>query len=160
MAKSNRWQKALTVLSRGGVFSAEDLCKEMQYNSVYRVSSIVLDTKIFAGAVIKTVRSGRKVTGYQLVNVDEMKKLVSDKGFVSLTSKSVAKQTATVAKVAKVVAVKSAKVPKSPKQSKAPSVEMPTKVKTIAPVDVLDMIDTGVADFEDREYASQYVKGM
>lgn len=157
MAKSNRWQKALTVLSRGGVFSAEDLCKEMQYNSVYRVSSIVLDTKIFAGAVIKTVRSGRKVTGYQLVNVDEMKKLVSDKGFVSLTSKSVAKQTATVAKV---VAVKSAKVPKSPKQSKAPSVEMPTKVKTIAPVDVLDMIDTGVADFEDREYASQYVRGM
>jgi hypothetical protein len=82
--KANRWQRALTILARGGVFSSEQLCKEMNYESLYRVSSVVLDTKIYAGAVIKTVRNGRKVTGYELVNVNEMKELIKNKGFDTL----------------------------------------------------------------------------
>ena len=142
MAKANRWQKALTVMVRGGVISPEDLCKEMQYDSVYRVSAVVLDTKIYAGAVVKPHRDGRKVIGYELINIDEMVKFLGDKG---ITSTGV---------------VKTPKASKSKKTAVAPVVaqEADPIVKS-GPVDVLDEIDTSITDFEDREFAEGFVEG-
>ena len=141
MAKSNRWQKALVVLSRGGIFTAEELCKEMQYESVYRVSAVVLDTKIFAGAVVKPVRQGRKVVGYELVNVDEMRKFISDNGIGGTSAAKTPKAKATKQAVAPVVAQEADPVVKS------------------GPVDVLDEIDTDITDFEDREFAEGFIEG-
>jgi len=100
MAKSNRWQKAIVVLTQGGVFSAEKLCEEMEYDCVYRVSNVLLDTKIFAGAVIKSVRDGRKVVGYELVNIDEMKQLIASGAFAASATKAVAKPKTTTVKTA------------------------------------------------------------
>lgn len=167
MAKSNRWQKAVIVLSQGGVFSAEKLCKEMGYDCVYRVSNVLLDTKIFAGAIIKSVRDGRKVVGYELVNIDEMKQLIASGVFAASATKAVAKpKTATV----KTAVAKTAKATKPVKAKKVTPVPvragdsldgiMSAMAKSSAkkPVNLLDEIDTDVADFEDRQFAEAYIR--
>ena len=167
MAKSNRWQKAIVVLSQGGVFSAEKLCEEMQYDSVYRVSNVLLDTKIFAGAIIKSVRDGRKVVGYELVNIDEMKQLIASGAFASSATKAVAKPKTTTVKT---VVAKTAKATKPVKAKKVTPVTMPAgdsldgimnamaKSSAKKPVNLLDEIDTDVEDFEDRQFAEAYIR--
>ena len=164
MAKSNRRQKAIIVLSQGGVFSAEKLCKEMGYDCVYRVSNVLLDTKIFAGAIIKSVRDGRKVVGYELVNIDEMKQLIASGVFAASATKAVAKpKTATV----KTAVAKTAKPVKAKKVTPVPvragdSLDgiMSAMAKSSAkkPVNLLDEIDTDVEDFEDRQFAEAYIR--
>ena len=164
MAKSNRWQKAIVVLSQGGVFSAEKLCEEMQYDSVYRVSNVLLDTKIFAGAIIKSVRDGRKVVGYELVNIDEMKQLIASGAFSATATKAVAKPKTTTVKTA---VAKTAKPVKAKKVTPVPvragdSLDgiMSAMAKSSAkkPVNLLDEIDTDVEDFEDRAFAEAYIR--
>jgi hypothetical protein len=164
MAKSNRWQKAIIVLSQGGVFSAEKLCKEMGYDCVYRVSNVLLDTKIFAGAIIKSVRDGRKVVGYELVNIDEMKQLIASGAFSATATKAVAKPKTTTVKTA---VTKTAKPVKAKKVTPVPvragdSLDgiMSAMAKSSAkkPVNLLDEIDTDVEDFEDRQFAEAYIR--
>ena len=163
MAKSNRWQKAIVVLSQGGVFSAEKLCEEMQYDSVYRVSNVLLDTKIFAGAIIKSVRDGRKVVGYELVNIDEMKQLIASGAFSATATKAVAKPKTTTVKTA---VTKTAKPVKAKKVTPVPvragdSLDgiMSAMAKSAKkPVNLLDEIDTDVEDFEDRQFAEAYIR--
>ena len=167
MAKSNRWQKAIVVLSQGGVFSAEKLCEEMEYDCVYRVSNVLLDTKIFAGAVIKSVRDGRKVVGYELVNIDEMKQLIASGAFAASATKAVAKPKTTTVKTAVAKTAKAAKPVKAKKVTPVPvragdSLDgiMSAMAKSSAkkPVNLLDEIDTDVADFEDRQFAEAYIR--
>ena len=167
MAKSNRWQKAIIVLSQGGVFSAEKLCKEMGYDCVYRVSNVLLDTKIFAGAVIKSVRDGRKVVGYELVNIDEMKQLIASGVFAASATKAVAKPKTTTVKTAVAKTAKAAKPVKAKKVTPVPvragdSLDgiMSAMAKSSAkkPVNLLDEIDTDVEDFEDRQFAEAYIR--
>jgi len=164
MAKSNRWQKAIVVLTQGGVFSAEKLCEEMEYDCVYRVSNVLLDTKIFAGAVIKSVRDGRKVVGYELVNIDEMKQLIASGAFAASATKAVAKPKTTTVKTA---VAKTAKPVKAKKVTPVPvragdSLDgiMSAMAKSSAkkPVNLLDEIDTDVEDFEDRQFAEAYIR--
>jgi hypothetical protein len=164
MSKSNRWQKAIVVLSQGGVFSAEKLCEEMEYDCVYRVSNVLLDTKIFAGAIIKSVRDGRKVVGYELVNIDEMKQLIASGAFASSATKAVAKPKTTTVKTA---VTKAAKPVKAKKVTPVPvragdSLDgiMSAMAKSSAkkPVNLLDEIDTDVEDFEDRQFAEAYIR--
>jgi len=164
MAKSNRWQKAIVVLSQGGVFSAEKLCEEMEYDCVYRVSNVLLDTKIFAGAIIKSVRDGRKVVGYELVNIDEMKQLIASGAFASSATKAVAKPKTTtvktpVAKTAKPVkAKKVTPVPVRAGDSLDGIMSAMAKSSAKKPVNLLDEIDTDVEDFEDRQFAEAYIR--
>ena len=167
MAKSNRWQKAIIVLSQGGVFSAEKLCKEMGYDCVYRVSNVLLDTKIFAGAIIKSVRDGRKVVGYELVNIDEMKQLIASGAFSATATKAVAKPKTTTVKTAVAKTAKTTKPVKAKKVTPVPvragdSLDgiMSAMAKSSAkkPVNLLDEIDTDVEDFEDRQFAEAYIR--
>ena len=167
MAKSNRWQKAIVVLTQGGVFSAEKLCEEMEYDCVYRVSNVLLDTKIFAGAIIKSVRDGRKVVGYELVNIDEMKQLIASGAFAASATKAVAKPKTTTVKTAVAKTAKAAKPVKAKKVTPVPvragdSLDgiMSAMAKSSAkkPVNLLDEIDTDVEDFEDRQFAQAYIR--
>ena len=167
MSKSNRWQKAIVVLTQGGVFSAGQLCEAMEYDCVYRVSNVLLDTKIFAGAVIKSVRDGRKVVGYELVNIDEMKQLIASGAFASSATKAVAKPKTTTVKTAVAKTAKAAKPVKAKKVTPVPvragdSLDgiMSAMAKSSAkkPVNLLDEIDTDVADFEDRQFAEAYIR--
>jgi hypothetical protein len=149
MAKSPRTcdRLLMVLVNRKGAVSESDIAAEMQYDSMYRISTEFWRLKK-RGAVIKTVRDGRKVAGYELVNVDEMKTYLNGKGFASFTPTKVAK-TATSKAPAKSAAAKTVK---------APVVEK-TAAATVVPVDVLDEIDTDITDFEDRTFAEDVVSG-
>jgi hypothetical protein len=159
MAKTPRTcdRLLMVLVNRKGAVTEADIASEMQYDSMYRISTEFWRLKK-RGAVIKTVRDGRKVTGYELVNVAEMKSYLSDKGFASFTPAK-APKTAT----AKVATVKPAKAPAKPKAEKTVKVKVnPTAQVALgaAPVvDVLDAIDTNITDFEDREFAQDFAEG-
>lgn len=162
MAKApTRFDRALIVLTKGGVFTAEQICQEMNYDAAYRISAVILDAKLAAGAVIKTVRDGRKVTGYELVNVDEMKSYLNGKGFASFAPTKVSKSTKApkVVAPAKTAKVKAQKAPAKTKVAKAPVAVNEVESSKPAIVDVLDEIDTSITDFEDREFAQGFAEG-
>lgn len=78
-----RWERLLMVLANGGVISKEQIGATMQYDAVYRLSTEMWWLKK-QGAVVKTHKTGREVTGYELVNVKEMIKVLKDRGFAPL----------------------------------------------------------------------------
>lgn len=72
--KLKPFQKLLTVMISGKQVSKEQietlLGKEIQ---MYRISTYMWHIKTNANGIIKVVKDGRKVSGYQLVNVAEVK---------------------------------------------------------------------------------------
>jgi len=90
--KLKPFQKLLTVMISGKEVSKEQietlLGKEIQ---MYRISTYMWHIKTNANGIIKVVKDGRKVTGYQLVNVAEVKDYmkrvgVLDAGFVPVSA--------------------------------------------------------------------------
>ena len=72
--KLKPFQKLLTVMISGKEVSKEQidalLGKEIQ---MYRISTYMWHIKTNANGIIKVVKDGRKVSGYQLINVAEVK---------------------------------------------------------------------------------------
>ena len=118
-----------------------------------RLSTYLWEIKKNTGFAVRSNRDGRTVVSYELVGAG----------------------TAPVAKPAKVKAVKTAKAPvvKATKPVKAKKVTpvpvragdsldgiMSAMAKSSAkkPVNLLDEIDTDVADFEDRQFAEAYIR--
>ena len=91
-----RWERLLMVLANGGVISKEQIGATMQYDAVYRLSTEMWWLKK-QGAVVKTHKTGREVSGYELVNVKEMIKLLKDRGFAPLELVAVKSKPAKVA---------------------------------------------------------------
>ena len=118
-----------------------------------RLSTYLWEIKKNTGFAVRANRDGRTVVSYELVGAG----------------------TAPVAKPAKVKAVKAVKAPvvkaaKPMKAKKVTPVTMPAgdslegimnamaKSSAKKPVNLLDEIDTDVADFEDREFAEAYIR--
>lgn len=118
-----------------------------------RLSTYLWEIKKNTGFAVRANRDGRTVVSYELVGAG----------------------TAPVVKAAKVKAVKTAKAPvvKATKPVKAKKVTpvpvragdsldgiMSAMAKSSAkkPVNLLDEIDTDVADFEDRQFAEAYIR--
>lgn len=122
----------------------------------YKLSAYVLYAKIDYGAVIRPIRDGRSVVAYEM----------TDAGTGVKTRPVKVKAVSAPPKVAK--APKAPKVAKAPKIAKAPKA---TK-KMIAPspdiesmrndriVDILDEMDTSTEEFEDREFAADYIRSL
>ena len=91
-----RWERLLMVLANGGVISKEQIGATMQYDAVYRLSTEMWWLKK-QGAVVKTHKTGREVSGYELVNVKEMIKVLKDRGFAPLPLVAVKSKPAKVA---------------------------------------------------------------
>ena len=118
-----------------------------------RLSTYLWEIKKNTGFAVRANRDGRTVVSYELVGAG----------------------TAPVAKPAKVKAVKTAKAPVA-KATKPVKVKKATPVPVLAgdsldgimnamakssakkPVNLLDEIDTDVADFEDRQFAEAYIR--
>lgn len=101
-----------------------------------RLSTYLWEIKKNTGFAVKSNRDGRTVVSYELVGSG-------------------------TAPVAKPATTKVAKA-KAPKATKAKAVAAPVVTEAILNdkiVDVLDEMDTQIVDFEDREFASSYVKG-
>jgi hypothetical protein len=82
-AKLKPFEKVLNVLISGKVTSKEELDallgKEIM---MYRISTYMWHIKTIANGIIRVAKDGRKVTGYQLVNVAESKKYLEDNGLL------------------------------------------------------------------------------
>jgi hypothetical protein len=101
-----------------------------------RLSTYLWEIKKNTGFAVKSNRDGRTVVSYELIGSG---------------SAPVAKPATT--KVAK------AKAPKATKAKAVAASVAPVAVSDDKIVDVLDEMDTNIVDFEDREFASSYVKG-
>jgi len=75
------FQKLLTVMISGKPVTLEEidtlLGKEIY---MYRISTYMWHIKTFAGGVVKTIKDGRKVTAYQIMNVKEVKEYMKTAG--------------------------------------------------------------------------------
>ena len=90
--KLKPFQKLLTVMISGKEVSKDEietlLGKEIQ---MYRISTYMWHIKTNANGIIKVVKDGRKVSGYQLVNVAEVKDYMKRVGVLDAGFTPVAK---------------------------------------------------------------------
>ena len=90
--KLKPFQKLLTVMISGKEVSKDEietlLGKEIQ---MYRISTYMWHIKTNANGIIKVVKDGRKVSGYQLVNVAEVKDYMKRAGVLDAGFTPVAK---------------------------------------------------------------------
>lgn len=107
--KPVRWERLLMVLANGGVVTLDQIQKTMEYDAMYRIGAELLNMK-YRGAVIKAHKDGRKVVGYELMNVTQMMPYLTDRGFniipiVDISIKNLGDLKAKTASVAEVVEV-------------------------------------------------------
>ncbi len=77
------WEKILMVLVNGGTITKEQIEQTIGYKHMYRISTELWKIKTRNG-VIKTIKDGRKTVGYELINVKDMMKILSNRGFTPL----------------------------------------------------------------------------
>ena len=81
--KPIRKERLLQVLTNGGVITKRQIELTMKYQAMYRIPTELWKLKKM-GAIVKSHKDGRKVVGYELLNVAEMTKLLSSLGFATL----------------------------------------------------------------------------
>jgi len=138
-----RWERLLMVLANGGIISKEQIGATMQYDAMYRISTEMWWLKV-QGAVVKTHKTGRTVSGYELVNVKEMLKVLKDRGFAPLDLVAVKAKPvkAVVAKVTKPKAkTVKAKPVKSMDELKTQATEVTEQVTEISTDDVVEITE-------------------
>lgn len=112
------FQKLLTVMISGKPVSLEEmdalLGKEIY---MYRISTYMWHIKTMANGVVKSIKDGRRVTGYQLVNVKEVKEYMNRAGITASNFQpgSVEKKPS-ISKLADLAATKISKPTKSKKK--------------------------------------------
>jgi len=116
-----------------------------------RLSTYLWEIKKNTGFAVRANRDGRTVVSYELVG--------SGTAPVAKPAKVQAVK-APVAKVAKPTKAKTVKAPAAPAGDSLDSIMNAMAKSSKKPVDLLDEIDTTTEDFEDRAYASEYVKTM
>ena len=84
--KLKPFQKLLTIMVSGKEVSIKEidtlLGKEIY---MYRLSTYMWHIKTTANGIVKSIKDGRKVTAYQLCNVDEVKKYMDRVGVTKAT---------------------------------------------------------------------------
>lgn len=83
---SKSWERLLTLMVNGGPFTKEMITDSIDYDYMYRLSSLIFEIKLHGGTV-KVVKDGRKVVSYELVNIDTMMKYLTKRGFVPMQVK-------------------------------------------------------------------------
>ena len=83
------WEKLLVTMISGKEISKEEVAATMSNElEVYRLSTYIWCIKAIGGGVIKAFKDGRKVTAYQLMNVDEMTKYLVKRGISTTVAKA------------------------------------------------------------------------
>ena len=84
--KLKPFQKLLTLMISGNAVSKDEidtlLGKEIY---MYRISTYMWHIKTIANGIIRINKEGRKVTSYQLVNVEEVKEYMKRAGVLNTT---------------------------------------------------------------------------
>ena len=160
MSKNLQYVRVLELLqSAKGPVKVSDV-KALDGIVPTRLSTYLWEIKKNTGFAVKSNRDGRAVVSYELVGsgivpspkVVQVSKVATTKTTTKATTKATAKPApAKVTKVAKAKTIAS-----EMQDDVLPTAKM---AKNANVFDALDEIDT-TADFEDRAYASQYVRGM
>lgn len=160
MSKNLQYVRVLELLqSAKGPVKVSDV-KALDGIVPTRLSTYLWEIKKNTGFAVKSNRDGRAVVSYELVGsgivpspkVVQVSKVATAKTTTKATTKATTKPApAKVTKVAKAKTIAS-----EMEDDVLPTAKM---VKNANVFDALDEIDT-TADFEDRAYASQYVRGM
>jgi biotin operon repressor len=75
-----RSERLLMALGNGGIISLKEIEDTMGYSNMYRISAEVYCLKL-NGCIIKSHKTGRKVSGYELINTQEaIDKLLTPRG--------------------------------------------------------------------------------
>lgn len=131
-SKIKPFEKLLTIMVSGKPVTIEEidatLGKEIY---MYRLSTYMWHIKVHANGIVKAIKDGRKVTAYQIINTDEVKKFldrtgVSKSGFVP----GAVEKKPSISKLSDL----KAKPAKKPKSAKA----KPAKVKTEEVTETVD----------------------
>jgi len=104
---ARRHELILQVLVNGGIVTKEEIEQTTQYEAMYRLSAVMWWLKRH-GAVIRVHKDGRKVVGYELMNVADMTKALAARGLAAIPIKGKTK-TKAVAKSKPVVSMKELK---------------------------------------------------
>ena len=143
--KLQPFQKLLTVMISGKPVTIEEidatLGKEIY---MYRLSTYIWHVKTFANGVVKPIKDGRKVTAYQLINVDEVKEYMKRVGINTATfTPNASKKKPSVCKLAKLADLGA--------QPVAPIVEETAVVEEVAEVKNVNEDDLVVEEITDQQ---------
>jgi hypothetical protein len=84
--KLKPFEKVLTVMISGKPVMKEELDALLGHEIyMYRISTYMWHIKTIANGVVKVVKDGRKVAGYQLMNVEEVKEYMKRAGVMTYT---------------------------------------------------------------------------
>jgi hypothetical protein len=131
--KMLQWEKILKVMLNGQPVTKESLeaMPEMKGVPLYRLSTFVWRIKM-TGGVVKVVKDGRKVAGYQLANTDEMQKYLDKREKVfAVASKKEDEKAQKKAERAAAKATKPVKVKKVKKLKDLQATPVVEKVETV-----------------------------
>lgn len=96
------FEKVLTVLMSGNPVTKDELTATLGDEvQMYRLSTYIWDIKTHANGIVRVIKDGRKVSAYQLVNVDEMKAYMKRTGANTKTAAPAKAKAAPKAKVSK-----------------------------------------------------------
>lgn len=96
--KLKPFEKVLTVMISGKPVMKEELDALLGHEIyMYRISTYMWHIKTIANGVVKVVKDGRKVAGYQLVNVAEVKEYMKRAGVTTYTPSAKVKPVAKLA---------------------------------------------------------------
>lgn len=84
--KLKPFEKVLTVMISGKPVMKDELDALLGHEIyMYRISTYMWHIKTIANGVVRVVKDGRKVVGYQLVNIDEVKEYMKRAGVMTYT---------------------------------------------------------------------------
>lgn len=79
------FQKIMKIMMDGKPLMKADLPKIFGEDFLmYKVSSYILDIKIFSGATVKVIKDGRKVVSYQMINPEKAKAYLEKIGKIDI----------------------------------------------------------------------------
>ena len=82
----NHTQKLLQIMISGSVVTHEEIDSKIgDQIQMYKISTYIWAIKTKMGGIVKVVKSGRKVTGYQLMNVADLKIYMKRVGILDIS---------------------------------------------------------------------------
>jgi len=82
----NHTQKLLQIMISGNMVALEEIASKIgDQIQMYKISTYIWAIKTKMGGIVKVVKSGRKVTGYQLINVSDLKAYMKRVGIPEIT---------------------------------------------------------------------------
>ena len=141
--KLKPFQKILMVMASGKPVTVEEI-DTLLGNEIYmyRLSTYMWHIKTMANGVVKSIKDGRKVTAYQIINVDEMAKYLNRTGVAAAALLHPAKtKKPSKAKITKLADLKAKPI--------APVKQVST-VKKVAPVVTEELVVTEITDQENK----------